>query len=305
MKYLISTIDKPHYLWQILVQINNFRRMGIEQDAYFIIMCQKGQMSRQLEKIVSDPDLNCHFEVYTDDRKGMMYASTLRLRGIIHFWNNNEWFEKETFMYLDPDVIFTQKYDWSHLEKGDTWYVSDTRSYLDTKYIKSKSEQLFQEMCDIVGIYPTTVEAQDSNCGGAQYIMKNVPFDFWEKVEYDSERLYKHMKNTESVYHPQHPIQSWTADMWAVLWNGIYFNYTVEIAPDMEFCWASNKIDKWNQRVIFHNAGVPKEDGFNFCKTTYQKSPFFKDIKVNEQSASYMYLQEIKDTEVNLKRLLF
>lgn len=306
MKYLIATTDTKFYLWQVLVQINNFRKLGIEQDAYFVIGVVEGaELSDELMKMISDPSLKCHIEVYTDDRQGMRYASTLRLRIIQHFVANNPWFEKETFMYLDPDVIFTKPYDWSELEKGDTWYVSNTKSYLDTKYIKSKSEILFHEMCEIVGIDPAIVEAQDPNCGGAQYIMKNVPLEFWERVELDSEKLYTHMKNTESIYNPEHPIQSWTADMWAVLWDALVFGREVKIAPEMEFCWASDKMPKWESRIIFHNAGVAKEDGFNFSKSSYQISPFNQNIQVNELSASFNYLKEIKETEQNFRRLIF
>lgn len=305
MKYLIGTDDKPFYLWQMLVQINNFRKLGIEQDAYFVIVCHNNKPSPELLNIINDPDLKCHFEVYDDDRKAMRYSSTLRLRGIKYFWLNNEWFEKETFMYLDPDVVFTIPFDWSKHEKGDTWYVSDTKSYLDTKYVKSKSEKLFHEMCNIVGVTPEQVEAQDPHCGGAQYIMKNVPYEFWDKVEIDSENLFNHMKSTETIYHPQHPIQSWTADMWAVLWNALFFERKVEISPDMNFCWASDSMKRWEERVIFHDAGVVKEDGVRFCKVTHQRSPFNKELKVSDTSASFNYVKEIRETEKTFPHLLF
>lgn len=305
MKYVIGTDDKNYYLWQVLVQINNFRKLGIEQDAYFVVMCHNNKPSQNLIRLINDPDLKCHFEVYNDDRQGLRYSSTLRLRGLINFWENHPEFENETFMYLDPDVIFTRPYDWSEFEKGDTWYVSNTASYLSSKYIKSKSEKLFHEMCEIVGIKPELVEAQDANCGGAQYIMKNVPIDFWEKVEYDSEMLFRHMKDTESIYNPQHPIQSWTADMWAVLWNALVYKREVKVVPEMEFCWASDKMPKWEKCLIFHDAGVAKENGFNFNKGSHQVSPFNKEIQVNESSASFNYLKEIRETEKNFKRLIF
>lgn len=305
MKYLIGTDDSKFYLWQVLVQINNFRKMGIEQDTYYVIVCKTNTPSEELIRIVNDPTLKCHFEVYIDDRMAMRYSSTLRLRGIKHFVDNNPWFEKETFMYLDPDVIFTKPFDWSEFEKGDTWYVSDTKSYLDTVYIKSKSEKLFHEMCDIVGVDPAIIEAQDPHCGGAQYIMKNVPYDFWHKTEIDSENLFNHMRSTETIYHPEHPIQTWTADMWAVLWNALFFERKVEIADELDFCWASDPMEKWNRKIIFHDAGVVHQDGMRFAKGAYQVSPFNKEIQVSETSASFNYVKEIRETEINFPQLLF
>jgi hypothetical protein len=309
MKYLIATLDKPHYLWQVLVQINNFRKLGIEQDAHFVISCTHENPSDELMKIVLDDSLKCTISLYEDSRPiGRNYPVTVR-HSILktHFECFPEW-EKETFMLIDPDVIFTKTPDWSHLEQGDKWYFSNTISYLHSPYIKSKSEQLFHEMCEIVGISPEFVEANDKNAGGAQYVMKNVTAKFWEKCEIDSENLYNHMKSTESIYHPEFPIQSWTADMWAILWNS-FLQAEVEIPEDMTFCWASDAMEFWNKRVIFHNAGVTG-DGIvgiekRFAKGLYQKSPFNKTIDVSETSASYMYLQEVRETEKNFPNLIF
>ena len=308
MKYLIATLDKKHYLWQVLVQINNFRKLGIEQDAHFVISCTHENPSDELMKLVLDESLKCTIAVYEDGRPiGRNYPSTVRLDGLKNHFQNFPEMQKETFMYIDPDVIFTKSYDWSHLEKGNKWYVSDTRSYIDSGYIKSKSPELFQKMCDIVGISPELVESRDAHAGGAQYIMKNVTAAFWEKCEIDSENLYKLMKSTEHIYHPEHPIQSWTADMWAVLWNG-WLQTEVEIADDMDFCWASDRAEKWDRKIIFHNAGVINPVIGNekyFAKGIYQISPFNKNIEVNENNASYKYLQEIKETEKNFPNLIF
>jgi hypothetical protein len=42
-------------------------------------------------------------------------------------------------------------------------------------------------MCEIVGIDTIIPKLMNSNSGGAQYILKNIDWQYWEKVELDSE----------------------------------------------------------------------------------------------------------------------
>ena len=72
--------------------------------------------------------------------------SSLRPHILEKFYKEHPEFEKETVFYTDPDVVFTKQFDFSKFEQDNIWYVSDTISYLDSKYIKSKSEKLFNEM---------------------------------------------------------------------------------------------------------------------------------------------------------------
>ena len=96
--------------------------------------------------------------------------------------------------------------------------------------------------------------------------------------------------------------------MWAVLWNGI-MQTEVKIAEEMDFCWASDKIQKWHNKIIFHDAGVVGQGIIggkkHFSKGQYQRSPFGIEIECDEENASYMYLKEIRETEKNFPKLLF
>ena len=212
---------------------------------------------------------------------------------------------KEIYFYTDPDVIFIKKPKLTTFENDNVWYLSDTRSYLNSSYIKSKSEQLFIEMCGIVGIDPKIVEDNDDNAGGAQLIIKNTDSKFWEKVELDSENLYKHMLNTSTKYNPEFPIQAWTAEMWSTIWNAWYFGHETKIVEQLDFCWATDLIKKWKTTTIFHNAGAVIDDGTYFLKTKYQVSPFNKDLKCSNEYCSYNYVKEIKETEKNFHHIIF
>jgi hypothetical protein len=303
MKFLIATFDHPYYLWQVLVQINNFMKYGYDEDTVYIVATH--QPSEILMSIMRHPKTKAKFILYKDERKNAKYPSSLRPHLLERFFNDHKEYEQETILYLDPDVVFTKKLDFSKYLNDDTWYLSDTRSYISSNYIKSKSEKLFNEMCEIAKVTPEEITAIDENAGGAQYLMKGINAEFWEKVYDDSEDLYMHMKKTEHIYSPDNPIQYWTADMWAVLWNAIYFKHEVKIDKDLEFCWSTYTIDCWDRMYIFHNAGIPGDSEEHFSKITYQVSPFNKKLVEKDKYCTFNYVKEIKETEENFKDILW
>lgn len=305
MKILVVLPDVTYFLWQMLVQIHNLRKFGYEQDTIYLIGKHNIQKSDILNKIITYGGLKCKFYVFNDEREYPKYSSSMRPHILAKFFEKYPEMSNETFFYIDPDVLFTKKLNFDEYLNDNIWYLSDTCSYIDSKYIKSKSEQLFNEMCDIVKVSPEEVTANDDNAGGAQYLMKGVNAEFWTKNYNDMEKLYCHMKDTESIYHPEHPIQSWTADMWSVFWNGLYFGHKIKINTDLEFCWATDNIKRWDETYIFHNAGVVGDSKEYFSKIMYQVSPFNKDIERNIDNCTYKYVQEIKETEENFKEILW
>ena len=112
------------------------------------------------------------------------------------------------------------------------------------------------------------------------------------------------MKNTERIYSPEHPIQSWTSDMWSVLWNAWKFEHDVKIASRLSFSWATDSITNWDQHNLFHNAGAIDQTNL-FKKTDYQTSPFDADFShVSDQFCSYKYMEEVEETKINYPDLI-
>jgi len=305
MKILVALPDHPYYLWQMLVQINNFRKFGYEQDTIYVIGKRNMQRSSILKDLIKNGKLKSTFYILEDDRKDLSYSPSLTANVLKKFFSMYPNAQDEKFFYVDPDVIFTKKMKFNGLDSNDTWYLSDTKSYLGVNYIKGKSEKLFQEMCDIVGIDPKIVEENDKNAGGAQLFLKNTTPEFWEKVETDSIKLHTHMKKTANVYTPKAPIQAWTSEMWALLWNAWLSGHKTKIIKRFNFTWATDPIEKWDSTSIYHNAGAVADDGSYFLKTKYQTSPFNEKIKCGKKYCSYNYLKEIKETEKNFKNILF
>jgi hypothetical protein len=308
MKLLITVPDVPYFIWQMLVQINNLRRMGYEEDTYYLISINNRRPSKFLLNIITNENVKCKFHLVDDTRTDTRYPASTKPFLVKDFLNDNPDMKNESFFYTDPDVIFKEKIDMSKFEGDDIWYVSDTSSYLNSAYIKSKGEQLFFDMCNIAGIDPKLVEDNDVNCGGAQWIIKNNEIDMWDEILRVCTQLHVFMNATAKKYHPpdqEYPIQSWTAEMWATIWIPWKYGIQTRISSELDFCMAYDDKARLDQVKILHNSGGVDPTNEHFCKVDHQLSPFNKDLKVSENSASYFYYQEIKDTEKNFPDLLF
>ena len=306
MKILIALPDNRYFLWQLLVQFNNFTKFGYDSDVIYVVGIFNETKSPELVKIMSDSRFKNKIFTYNDTRKNPKYHSSLRPHIL------SKYFEEcgdtsGAYFYVDPDIVFTNYIDFSKLLNDDYWYLSDTRSYIDSKYIKSKSDELLYYMCNIVDINKKIVECNDDSAGGAQYLMKGISSKFWDKVYHDAESLFDYMVKTSNRYSPSSPIQAWTADMWAVLWNAWKFNHKTKIDSGLDFSWATDHISRWNECNIFHCAGVV--DGKNsdyFYKGGYSnESPFKKNIKCSKDYCGFNYLKEIIDTENNFSEVIY
>lgn len=304
MKFLVALPDHKYYLWQMLVQMNNLKKLGYDNDTIYVIAKRNRIKSLTLKKIIGESNSNFTFYVYPDDRSDLSYSPSTTANVLKKLFKDRPEFERECFFYMDPDVIFRKKVRFSDIEKNDTWYLSDTRSYLDSKYIKGKGHELFERMCKVVGIDPKVVEENDENAGGAQLLIKNVNSEFWGKVERDSVQLFKLMKRTEKQYNPEAPIQAWTAEMWSLLWNAWLAGHETKIVKRFDFSWATDRIEKWGKSSIYHNAGAVDNSEL-FIKTKYQKSPFKQKIDCSDKYCCVNYVKEIKETEKTFKNILF
>ncbi len=157
-------------------------------------------------------------------------------------------------------------------------------------------------MCEITKMNPTIPRLMNSNSGGAQYIMKNVNWKYWEYVEQDSENLFKEITelNTQKkAADPNyHELQIWCADMWAVLWNGWLAGNETKVVPEMDFSWATDLSNRWDETTIYHNAGATCGCGGTFYKVLYMDTlPYNLDIeKFDKEKNCYNYVLEIKET---------
>lgn len=292
-----------YYAWQVEVMLNNFLKNGVQPEQIHILAVVKnGEMALDwdnLRRKYSDVG----FFFYEDTRESKEYISSIRPNILKKHFAAFPELEQAAIFYHDCDMIFTKPVNWDSLLADDVWYCSDTIWYINADYIKSKKYGIYEKMCEIIGIPLSVPETNNKDSGGAQYILKNINAKYWEKVEKDSENLYKFFKQ-HLIAFPQsdtyHPIQMWTADMWAVLWNGWYYNHTVKVTPKMNFTWPMHTLDDWEKCDIYHNAGVVlgQENGM-FNKTRFVHKLPYTNINLEEfdqKKCSYLYVQEILES---------
>ena len=75
MKYIIATTDNHYFRWQMLVQINNFKRLGILDKVTYVVSVVN-RRSAKLNKIANET--GARIETYKDERGDHCYASSIR-----------------------------------------------------------------------------------------------------------------------------------------------------------------------------------------------------------------------------------
>lgn len=311
MKNLRFVCAQPrliYYAWQVEVMINNFVKNGVNPNNIDILVAFNPNDQTSDPKTIEMWDkLATHYNAirfffYEDTRQPpIKYISSIRPNILKQHFKLHPELENEAIFYHDCDIALTRPFDWEKFTYDNIWYLSDTNSYINSTYILSKGQDVYDKMCEIVGIDPAIPKLMNSNSGGAQYIMKNIDWKYWEKVEQDSENLFfeiTQLNNQKKLQDPtHHELQIWCADMWAVLWNGWLRGNETKVIPEMNFSWATDMENRWEETNIFHNAGVTCSCGGKFYKANYRDSlPYNLDLRIKEGTASYKYYQEIQET---------
>ena len=72
-------------------------------------------------------------------------------------------------------------------------------------------------------------------------------------------------------------MQAWTASMWAILWElykrEMAGQITIQSHPAMNFCWATDPVERYNHTNILHMSGVTEQQPHLFHKGTYTTAP--------------------------------
>jgi hypothetical protein len=308
LRYICAQPRLIYYAWQVEVMINNFIKHGINPNNIDILVAWNPNDDTNTPEVIEIWDkLASHYNTvrfffYQDTRQQPIhYISSVRPNILKQHFEKYPELHHEAIFYHDCDIVFTKPPQFDHLLLDDLWYVSDTNSYINYDYIISKGKDVYDKMCEIVKIPKMIPKLMNNHSGGAQYIMKGLNYEYWVKVERDSEQLFyqiTQLNNQKKQDDPSyHPLQIWCADMWAVLWNGWVFGNETKVVPEMNFCWATDSKNRWEETTIFHNAGVTGP-GKYFYKGDYMNSlPYNVENTVDEQFCSKLYYQEIKKVE--------
>jgi hypothetical protein len=302
MIFLSAQPAIKYYSWQVEVMINNFIENNINpSDIHIVCYVINNNIPLEWDKLKSFyKEVNFHF--YNDTRKTKYYISSIRPNIIKQHFKKYPELSKEDIFYYDCDIIFTKPIDWGKFTQDNIIYGSDTKSYIGYKYIKSKGIDILNKMLEIGNIDENIVMSNENNTIGAQYLLKNIDYGFWENVEYISEQLYSEITKMNKIKKEDNPnyheIQIWCSDMWAVLWEIWKRGYETNIHHDFGFSWGTSTLQDYERYNIFHNAGVTTSKNGLFYKAEYMgKLPYNLNLDIKEDTASKKYYEAIQKTE--------
>ena len=287
LKFICAQPDDTYFTWQVHMWLESLRELGYSEKAIVLVLtpADRPQRNTKWDQVV-DLYPEATFAFYKDKhdigKHFPIYIPILRPYLLWRFWTDNPDMKDKAVFYCDCDIAFTDKFNIDNYIDDDVCYLSDTIGYIGAKYFDSKFHQVLQhkkeeystidvldEVTKQVGISREIAEKNQESSGGAQYFLKNIDVDFWDKMIQDTLqiRLYLLSINQNYFENEDRGFQSWCADMWALLWGLWYKGYETKVIPEMEFAWATDHIDKVNRVGIFHNAGV--------CSSMMNDEPYF------------------------------
>jgi len=298
MKWISAQPATIYYAWQVEVYINNFIENGVSPADIIVLFLVDGEIPKEIQLLQrSYPYISFYF--YNDSRMDKSYIPSIYFNAVKQHFREHTELENETILFHDSDTILLKPVEFDSLLKGNQWYFSNTKDYINYDYIISKGEEVYDRMLNVVGISPLIPKLCNSNSGGAQHLIKNSTFAFWNKVERDSIVMYNMFCATEHQYQKKHegdyPIQKWTAGMWSLLWNAWYFGQEVLISDKLDFCWATDRIDNMKGKQFLHNAGVTEMGQELFFKGGYTNTlPYGRNLRISKEWCSYEYYKWIE-----------
>jgi len=303
LRFISAQPATDYYVWQVETMINNFIEMGVHPN-YIDVVCWKVNDTIPDNWIKLATNYPVRFFFYDDTRETTHYISSIRPNILKKHFDAHPYLKDDAVFYHDSDILFTKPIsEWitDEMKNDDKWYGSDTRWYIGHDYIISKGEDVLHAMCDIMKLEPEFIKERELNSIGAQYLMKGVDSEYWDKVEKDCEILFKditQLNNEKKKDNPDyHELQIWCSDMWAVLWNGWKLGYETICHSNFDFSWGTSSEKDYFEMNIMHNAGVLNTMNDLFYKSAWiTQLPYHTASEPKKETASWHYWNWVQRT---------
>lgn len=307
MIFVSAQPDIPYFHWQVEIYLYQFSKHNIQNNCYALFGYTANEPSVYLKELSKKYNIIS----YKDDRIINNYQPTIRHHLLAKFLKDYPEHGKNMF-YHDSDILFVNLPKFNLMLNDNINYLSNTISYIGYDYIyncalryKIKYDELqdndiFIKMCNIIDIDQDLVKNNELNSGGAQYLLKDIDYLFWEECEEKSNKLYKFFCDYELKYPLDNPIQKWTTDMWVVLWLLWKYEKITKIHDELNFSWAVDSVETYYSKPIFHLAGITEKNNKDkFFKGEYiNKFLFDEYIKnnnifnnIDKNNATYQYIK--------------
>lgn len=336
LRILSAQPNDLYFNWQLRVQLNNLRKYGLSRRYTALIWKHSdragGNMfEEEWDRLQKDyPEAT--FKFYEDPSgelhriiKLMSYIPLLRPWLLHKYFEENPDHTKDTILYIDSDVVFTRQPNLDRLLHNDTCYLSDTKSYIAASYFDSKEKDVVPEKLEAYkkidvlddllkefGLNREIAVQNEQGSGGAQYLLKGIDAQFWMDVFQGCIKILINLRSVNRRFfeNTDKGFQVWCADMWSILFNLWKKDYKTECPPEMDFCWATDPIEKWDKVQIYHDAGATSRNHdqailFHKRESKYINNlgtPFEDDLSdVSDKYCSKNYVKEIEESNPWLK----
>lgn len=277
------TPDDTIFFSQVLVQLANFREMGIShlyRGLVFIPADRKHIGVNPKWKLIEEQFPEAKLFYYFDEHqildriRQVDYIPLLRPYCLKRHFEEHPELENNAIWYIDSDIVLSKPFDFAPYLDDDKCYLSDTKSYLNSDYFDGKIRDvrpdkleefkkidILDRVARICGINREICEKNKNSTGGAQYLLKNINSQFWEKVFNRCivirSFLYYHRQgiNYQFFESEDRGYQSWATDMMAVLFTLWEEEKETPTPEEFNFNWATDPIEKWDKYFIYHDAG--------------------------------------------------
>ena len=315
LKFITICPTDFYFSWQVNLWLESLKDLGLSDKATILLFNPKGRRENPIWEKVASLYPESEFITYEDEDGTVspflgMYIPILRLYTMRRYCEAHPEIVNKAVFYCDSDIIFMKGFDISHLLDDEINYLSDTNSYINASYFDSKIRDVIpakledykkidvlEEASNILGINREICEANNLHSGGTQYLLKNTDAKFWQDCFDKCIPLLSYLKGINKEYFPSENagIQSWTADMWLVLWNIWARGGETKIVKEMDFAWSTDPLSRLETHTILHNAGV--------TGTFMNEVPMFYKGKYHQGTSPFTdpHLQAVLDNEKTQK----
>lgn len=305
MKILIAQPAIQYYTWQLEITITSLIENKVDPgDIHIVSGKNKGVIPDGFVRLQERfPEVVWAF--YHDNRsqRSREYIPSIRPHIIKKHWRKHPELQDEVIFYMEADTILLKPIP-EKFKLTDKWFLSDTVSYIGHDYIVDRDPRFLDLFCSIVQLDKEIVKANQKGSGGAQYVMKGLTEQYWEKVENDCVEIY-HQGNAlnQEILQEQpdwKPLQIWTACMWAHLWNAWKMGHETECPKELDFVWATDPKSKVKKVGIYHNAGVTEKHTDLMMKSDFRfELPYDQKLNINPKKAGAHYWAKVQQVGKN------
>jgi len=309
--FIQSVPCDTYYLWQTHMWLESLRSIGKSDKAISLIYSPPDRIRNpkwaELMKLYPEAEF---FFLKDEDKVHRLipiYMPIIRPYMLMKYFKIHPELKEKAIFYCDADILFNENFNIDKLLDDDVCYMSDTNDYINASYFDSKikdvkpdrlteykTRDILQEITTQVGTSRAVAEKYNDNSGGAQYLLKNIDWQFWDSCITSTLHIRTYLQQINSRFFESEAkgFQSWCADMWAVLWNVWMKGMDSKIVPELDFSWSSDEIAEI-KKPIFHNAGIvsPMQGDIPvFYKGAYHQGrnpfndPYLEDLYNNEKT---------------------